>query len=408
VAGGGRKNYGKRLAKLHAWNGWMILCLSLSGLLLLSGYWRGVLGEGRVWLKWLHIAVGVAMLLPVFHYLLLASKHWKQLSGRPWQRMNVITVLALFLGWFVSGLILWMHKAAGPTASNAALLSHDLLTWIGLPYIIYHSIARTRWLKEPHRRAVKTGSDRESLHPASPQPIYTRRAFLKAMVGAGLAMTLGPSFLRWLGDSLGGMGTARSLEQLVQQDANILIPKPEPLATSSPPIGGGARGNFRIYTVAPIPQFTNENWSFSIDGLVERTLYWDWTQFAEMSRRVQVSDFHCVTGWSVYDNTWEGIPLRELLELSGVMSNASYVKFYSGDGVYTDSLSLEQARMDDVMVAVMHDGRPIPSDLGGPVRLIVPKMYAYKSVKWLNRIELIDEEHIGYWELRGYSKDAWV
>lgn len=85
-----------------------------------------------------------------------------------------------------------------------------------------------------------------------------------------------------------------------------------------------------------------------------------------------------------------------------MQSKAQTVKFYSGDGVYTDTMTLEQADMDDVMVAVMHDGKVIPSDLGGPVKLIVPKMYAYKSVKWLNRIELIEGEHVGYWEQRGY------
>lgn len=121
-----------------------------------------------------------------------------------------------------------------------------------------------------------------------------------------------------------------------------------------------------------------------------------------------MSDFHCVTGWSVYKNTWEGIKLKDLLSQAGVKPTAKTVKFYSGDGVYTDTLTLEQADMDDVLVAVMHDGRPIPSDLGGPVRLIVPKMFAYKSVKWLNRIELIEGDHTGYWEQRGYSNDAWV
>jgi sulfoxide reductase catalytic subunit YedY len=77
--------------------------------------------------------------------------------------------------------------------------------------------------------------------------------------------------------------------------------------------------------------------------------------------------------------------------------------------VYTDTLGLEQvAGLDDVMVAVLMDGQPIPQKLGGPVRLVVPKMYAYKSVKWLQAIELINKEHIGYWELRGYDNDAWV
>jgi len=186
------------------------------------------------------------------------------------------------------------------------------------------------------------------------------------------------------------------------------VPMPQPLPASMPPIGGGSSGTFRVYTVTPIPKFTNANWSFTVDGLVEREFQWNWEQFVKLKRTVQVSDFHCVTGWSVYKNTWEGIPLKEMLKEAGVKPQAKNVKFYSGDGVYTDSLTLEQANMDDVMVAVLHDGKLIPGDLGGPVRLIVPKMYAYKSVKWLTRIELIAEDHTGYWEQRGYSKDAWV
>ncbi|RUT29045.1 hypothetical protein EJP77_16640 [Paenibacillus zeisoli] len=197
-------------------------------------------------------------------------------------------------------------------------------------------------------------------------------------------------------------------EQLAGRDANHFIPKPKPLPASSPPIGGGSKGDFRVYSVTPIRPLTNNTWSFTIDGLVERPVTYNWETFIKLKRKVQISDFHCVTGWSVYKNTWEGLSLKQLLEQAGVKSGATHIKFYSADGVYTDSLTLEQARMDDVMVAMLHDGILIPSELGGPVRLIVPKMYAYKSVKWLNRIELIDMDHVGYWEQRGYSKDAWV
>ncbi|MCQ6561949.1 molybdopterin-dependent oxidoreductase [Paenibacillus mendelii] len=403
-----RKGYGKKLARLHAWNGWIVVLLAITGLVLFGGFWRGVLGEGRVWVRWLHIVVGLASLLPVLYYLFLAGKHWKQLRGKPWQRANVLVVLALLVGWLLSGILLWQFRTVGPYWSNAALYTHDLLTWIGLPYIIYHSLARTKWLKEPHRRTVKTDKAEPAggLHPAAgPQAVYTRRAFIRTAVGAGLAITLGPSFLQWLGNNL---GSGASLEKLIEEDANRLTPLPNPLPDSSPPIGGGSQGSFRVYTVTPIPTFTNANWSFVVDGLVERKLHWNWEQFIKQKRIVQVSDFHCVTGWSVYSNTWEGIPLKELLKQAGVQPQAKTVKLYSGDGVYTDSLTLEQADMDDVMVAVLHDGKPIPSDLGGPVRLVVPKMYAYKSVKWLNRIELIDQDHTGYWEERGYDKDAWV
>ncbi|WP_145149262.1 molybdopterin-dependent oxidoreductase [Paenibacillus xylanexedens] len=435
-----RKGYGKKLVSLHAWNAWIVVILAISGLMLVGGFWREILGIGRVWLKWLHIFVGLAMLAPVVYYLILAGKHWKQLRNRPWQRANTIIVLALLVGWLLSGIVLWQFKLAGPRWSNAALLIHDLLTWVGLPYIIYHSITRTKWLKDPARRAVKTtttstqtqdtadpsdsisdeketpaaisssqfdrSSKRDPLKSEErPQPVYTRRAFIRSAVGVGLAVTLGPTFISWVGRNL---KIDNSIDSMLENDPNRMVPLPQPLSASSPPIGGGAEGHFRVYTVTPIPSFSNANWSFRIDGLVERAQVWNWEQFVKLARTVQVSDFHCVTGWSVYKNTWEGISLAQLLKQAGVKPEAHSVKFYSGDGVYTDAITMDQAQMEDIMVAVMHDGKPIPADLGGPVRLVIPQMYAYKSVKWLNRIELIDSEHIGYWEERGYDKDAWL
>lgn len=435
-----RKGYGKKLVSIHAWNAWIVVILAITGLMLVGGFWREILGIGRVWLKWLHIIVGLAMLAPVVYYLILAGKHWKQLRNRPWQRVNTIFVLALLVGWLLSGIVLWQFKLAGPRWSNAALLIHDLLTWVGLPYIIYHSITRTKWLKDPARRAVKTTTTStrtqntadpsdsisdEKETPAAisssqfdrssqrdpfkseerPQPLYTRRAFIRSAVGVGLAVTLGPTFISWVGRNL---KIDNSIDSMLENDPNRMVPLPQPLSASSPPIGGGAEGHFRVYTVTPIPSFSNANWSFRIDGLVERAQVWNWEQFVKLTRTVQVSDFHCVTGWSVYKNTWEGISLAQLLKQAGVKPEAHSVKFYSGDGVYTDAITMDQAQMEDIMVAVMHDGKPIPADLGGPVRLVIPQMYAYKSVKWLNRIELIDSEHIGYWEERGYDKDAWL
>lgn len=420
----------QRLRRLHSANAWVFLLLAVSGILLFLPPMRGWLGGGRVWLKQVHILAGLVSLAVVLLYLPAIRRHLRQLSGRKAQQANLLVVLLLLGGWIVSGLVLWRYRWFPPAWSNTALLVHDLLTWIGIPYAVYHSVTRMRWLKRvgrsapasiPEQSVMDTGRLREqNPQPAQPAVVMdlgsydpstgsllrriSRRAFIKAGIGAAVAAVTLPPFIRWLISAGGGT----NLPSLQDAEAASDYPKPSPLPDSLPPKGGGAQGHFRIYTVTDIPKFNHETWAFTVDGLVERPLRWNWEEFLDFPRQVQVSDFHCVTGWSVNSCTWEGIPLNKLLELTGVKDGVKTVKFYSGDGVYTDSITIEQTWMEDVMVALMLDGKPIPQDLGGPVRLVVPQMYAYKSVKWLNRIELIGEDHTGYWEKRGYAKDAWI
>ncbi|WP_123042328.1 molybdopterin-dependent oxidoreductase [Cohnella candidum] len=415
-----KAGFGKQLAELHRWNAWIVLALAVSGVLLAWGAIRE-LGEGRIWIKQLHIALGVISGILIVLYVPLGRRHLKQIRQRPRQKGNLGFILFLLIGWLVSGIILWQLRHFPPRWANNARLVHQLLTYLGLPYILYHSVTRLKWMKQPGRRAVRTsdpaldpgqpiqGEWPASAGPEAPGPWMDRRQFLKITLGAALAVTVLPPFFRWLGSASGGaISISGGGEAAPDPDPNRMLPAPQPLPDSANVIGGGAEGRFEMYTVTRLPAFTSDMWSFTIDGLVEKPVIWNWEQFLAQKRIVQVSDFHCVTGWSVYRNTWEGIPLSRLLQEVGVKPGAKTVKFYSGDGVYTDALTLEQANMDDVMVAVLHDGKPIHRDYGGPVRLIVPKMYAYKSVKWLSRIELIDQEHIGYWEERGYDNDAWL
>lgn len=434
-----KEPFGKKLVKLHAWNAWLVLALAVTGLLLFVPSIRGDLGAARVWLKQLHIYIGIASIIALIVYLPLLPRHWKQIRGKLNQRWNLGGVIFLLVGWSITGIILWQFRKLPPLWSNGALLLHDLFTWIGVPYAVYHSISRSRWLKSMRRQEKNAeaalmrkasgasaelsdgrtaASDAESQGEReghmSPQrfveylkkaPI-SRATFLRTAAGLLLILGVGPAFYRWMKSAADSGGT--ELEELTRADGNHMVPAPEALAESNPPIGGGGQGQFRIYTVTEFPVFSSDNWQFVLSGLVDKPQSWDWESFLKLKRKVQVSDFHCVTGWSVYKVTWEGIALSELLSLGGVKPSARFVKMYSGDKVYTDCLSLDQAGMDDVMVAVLMDGKPIPQQMGGPVRLVVPKMYAYKSVKWLQAIELIDKEHIGYWEVRGYDNDAWV
>jgi len=119
-------------------------------------------------------------------------------------------------------------------------------------------------------------------------------------------------------------------------------------------------------------------------------------------------DFQCVTGWRVSDVKWRGVRLADVLDQAGVQSGAQAVRFTSFDGAYTESLSLDQARRHDVIVAYEMEGNPLSTAHGGPVRLYVAPMYGYKSIKWLNGIEVTERVMPGYWEDRGYDVDAWI
>jgi DMSO/TMAO reductase YedYZ molybdopterin-dependent catalytic subunit len=122
-----------------------------------------------------------------------------------------------------------------------------------------------------------------------------------------------------------------------------------------------------------------------------------------------VSDFHCVTGWSVDDVRWRGIRFRDLLADAGVRFEAKALRFVSAENPYDDTLSLPQAFSPDAMLALTMDGKPLSEAHGFPARVVMPRMYGYKNVKWVTQIEVQPHlDHIGYWELRGYDEDAWV
>jgi sulfoxide reductase catalytic subunit YedY len=177
---------------------------------------------------------------------------------------------------------------------------------------------------------------------------------------------------------------------------------------SSSPSGGGTSG-FRINTVKQGPPFDAATWRLTVDGLVEKPFELTFSQFIDLPQVKVTRDFYCVEGWGVTGVEWKGVAVSELMQRAGVDPEATHLVFYSGDGVYADSLTLEQARFDDVLLAHEANGAPLPPDLGQPVRLIYPGHYGYKYVKWVERVEAINENETsftGYWEGYGYSADA--
>lgn len=164
---------------------------------------------------------------------------------------------------------------------------------------------------------------------------------------------------------------------------------------------------FRFYSVAgSVPHRDAATYRLAVSGLVARTATYALADLQAMPQTHLVRQFQCVTGWHVPNVRWSGVSLAHLIDLAGPTGNAGAVKLTSFDGTYTESLTLAQARTTDVLVALQMLGAPVTHDHGGPVRLYAPSMYGYKSLKWLSGIELTAQPSTGYWEDRGYPKDA--
>jgi len=200
------------------------------------------------------------------------------------------------------------------------------------------------------------------------------------MLGVGaLGILLGKSLnpLSWLDGLASGVGTSSSL-------------------------------GFRIYTVNGIPAFDPATWKLQVDGMVANPMELSYDDLMKLPQTQQQGVFHCVTGWSVPNLTWAGVRMTDFLQQVSPLPSATHMTLYSSDGQYTDNVSIGQASKPDVMLAHSMNGAPLPLEQGKPVRLIIPEMYGYKNVKWVNRIEFTNQAVAGYWEVRGYPVDAYI
>lgn len=157
-----------------------------------------------------------------------------------------------------------------------------------------------------------------------------------------------------------------------------------------------------------IPAIDLESWKFSVAGLVEAELTLSWSDFMALPQTTLRSDIHCVTHWSKFDNDWTGVHIRDLMALIAPKPGANYVMVHSYGG-YTTNISLVDLVDDDVVLAHAHAGQPLTREHGWPVRLVVPKLYFWKSAKWLRGFVLMDADKPGFWEMYGYHihGDPW-
>ena len=157
------------------------------------------------------------------------------------------------------------------------------------------------------------------------------------------------------------------------------------------------------------PTIDLDSWTLEVTGLVSRAASFRWNEFRELPRVKVFADMHCVTRWSRLGNVWEGVSTREILARSEPLTKARFVVVTSYDDEWTTNLPLDAFVAEDALLADTHDGEPMSSDHGGPLRLVVPRLYAWKSAKWIRRIELVAEDRPGFWENGGYHMlgDPW-
>jgi DMSO/TMAO reductase YedYZ molybdopterin-dependent catalytic subunit len=175
------------------------------------------------------------------------------------------------------------------------------------------------------------------------------------------------------------------------------------------PPGQRAVKNWPVLDLGVQPNVPVKAWRLDVDGLVAKPISWSWADFAPHARVEMASDIHCVTAWSRFDNHWTGMPAKALLAIVQPKPEARFVIEHGADG-YTTNVPLADFARDDVLLAHSWEGQPLAREHGGPVRLVLPKLYFWKSAKWLTRLELVAEDRACFWEQRGYHMrgDPWA
>jgi len=177
-------------------------------------------------------------------------------------------------------------------------------------------------------------------------------------------------------------------------DRNDRLPRGQRLVTDWPVLDLGIQ-----------PDIPEQSWSLTIDGLVEAPLEWSWDQFMAQPQFEDVSDIHCVTAWSRYDNLWQGVSNRHIIEMVKPKPEANHIVLHGFDG-YTTNVTREAFSAEDALIAHSWEGEKLSRQHGGPVRAIVPQYYLWKSAKWIQRIEFVDADQPGFWEVRGYHNEG--
>lgn len=344
---------------------------ALTGLALWLPAWHTPLIPYLGRLEAVHVALGILLGL-----VLLLPVAWPPLPWRRGLSVGDWWVAAVLLGATVtSGLALWLPWAFPAPWRAEALGFHGVVSVALVAFWVVHGYRK--WVLP---RLTGLPARRTRLFPSE------RRRFL---VMAGAAMGA------WFAWVTGGSVLARLLSAPFR---GVRHPAPQ-----------GEQGTWTVYTVTgTFPDIDPRTFRITVDGLVRTPAHLTLSELRALPATRLDHNFQCVTGWVVTDVHWEGVSLADLLRLFPPHPQARALNFYSADGVYTDSLTFADARRLGALLVYRMDGRDLPREHGGPVRLFVPGMYGYKSVKWVQRVEYARTPLLGYWEVRGYPAEAWI
>ncbi|GJL55226.1 MAG: sulfite oxidase-like oxidoreductase [Nitrospirales bacterium] len=171
------------------------------------------------------------------------------------------------------------------------------------------------------------------------------------------------------------------------------------------PPGQHLVNNWPVLDLGFKPELSLDDWTLTIDGQIENPVTWNWEEFQAQPSKSYTTDFHCVTSWSRLDNEWVGVSFQHVCSIVRPLPSAQFLFFEAYDD-YTTNLPLSVCQDDDVFLAVQWNHLPLSKDHGGPVRLIIPKLYAWKGAKWIKKITFTEQDQKGFWEIRGYSNTA--
>lgn len=385
-----KKQYNYILVKLNKQLSWLLVFISL--LVLLTGYGLTIIDIKNPVVEWGHRVLGgmfaLLFVLHTYSSVILFRYRWRKNMVLLFHgRISIQALLRLMQrisGWIVAifGLLVlfsgldWFKIGTGWLVGFTSHITFDV--FLSFAILVHISIGLNFALIR--RRQMKKQEPVEG--------IFISRREAIAVIGGTLVALLTLLYLDRI----------PRVSDVIDKINGVLPPGQYEVASLRP------------LTYGSIPSFDETSWNLKIHGLVQTPLTLTYAEVISLPLVSSISDFHCVTGWTKFSNKWQGLSFKTIMEMVQPKDDARYVLFIceenSSTTPYTTSLSLEDLDKDDVLLAFRLDDQELPSEHGGPLRLVVPHKYGYKSAKWVREIMFNNTQTLGFWETRGYSDSA--